>query len=133
MPAQSPSAFAKHCPKTMPVSSIKWCSSTQRSPFISPERSKRPCLQNDASKCVKKPMGFFTSYFPLPSRFNVSSICVSRVLRCMVAVLLIMQYSICFYVPISSGEMLLLREKVCVTRQGKAHPLSTPDTSSLEG
>ena len=88
MPAQSPSALLKHAPSTMPVSSIKWCWSTFRSPLIEPLKSKRPCLQKERSIWSKKPIGFSMLHFPLPSRFSSSEICVSPVVRSIFAVLI---------------------------------------------
>ena len=56
------------------ASSGVWCWSTLRSPLIVPVRSKSPCLQNERSMWSKKPIGFSTSYLPVPSRFKVNSI-----------------------------------------------------------
>ncbi len=89
MPAQSPRARLKHSPRTIPVSSIVWCWSTLRSPLMLPERSKRPCLQNELSMWPKNPIGLLTVHSPVPSRFSVNEICVSFVFLSIVAVRII--------------------------------------------
>ena len=53
---------------------------------VTADKSNIPCLQNELSMWLKKPMGFFTLHFPVPSMLRVSEICVSFVFRSTVAV-----------------------------------------------
>src|SRR6187397_100904 len=72
----------------MPTSSTVWCAPVSRSPLASTHRPSLPWRASRSSMWSRKPTPVCALASP-PSRSSESSICVSAVLRCLFAVLLI--------------------------------------------